>query len=288
MTKRNWKRNLMVVMIAGLLLVAAELGIAMQVQAAASPTITNLVVVETDDENGVVAQCNYQNYTDHSGCEMRLYLYKMENDTTVLQTQKRLSFSDSGEERTDPMQIEEGIYLAAVTMDYGTNIRQYNSTNYYKVRKMNGKYSVTVETAHTEAEGQKDGNTPCNHHMDYFLVKEATPTSDGILAYQCSLCGEVFNYVEVSNSAYAAFLKEAAALILNTGNCEVNISTDRWMSFDKNVFEAIKCRPDVTVIVDYQYRGERYQVTIPAGTDVDKLMDENGFCGFRYMEENLN
>ncbi|MDD6070682.1 MAG: hypothetical protein PUC12_07670 [Clostridiales bacterium] len=288
MVGRKWKRSVMAVMMAGLVLVVAELGMTMQVQAAEAPAITNLVVAETDDGCGVIAQCSYQNYTDYSGCEMRLYLYKMENDTTVLKTQKRLPFSDSGEEKTEPLEVEEGTYLAVVTMDYGTNIRQYSSRDYYKVRKVDGKYEVTVEVAHTETEGQKDENVSCNHNMEYFLVKQATSTSDGVLAYQCSICGAVFKYVEVPNSAYATFLRETAASILGAGDSKVNISTDRWMSFDRNVFEAIKSRPDVTVIVDYQYRGEQCQVKIPAGADVEKLMDENGFCGFRYIEEILN
>lgn len=44
---------------------------------------------------------------------------------------------------------------------------------------------------------------------------------------------------------------------------------------------------DVTVIVNYTFEGNPYVLTIPAGTNVDLLMDENGFGGFRYIENVL-
>lgn len=44
----------------------------------------------------------------------------------------------------------------------------------------------------------------------------------------------------------------------------------------------------MTVTVNYMYEGNSYVLTIPAGTDVDLLMDENGFGGFRYIEKVLN
>ena len=53
------------------------------------------------------------------------------------------------------------------------------------------------------------------------------------------------------------------------------------------MFEAIKNRPDVAVEINYQYQGEMQVLIIPAGTDVELLMDENGFGGFRYMNEKL-
>lgn len=285
MRKEKFKRKLMAIMIGVLLFSAAILGNGKEVQAAAPPTIGNLTVAKTTDGNGVIAQCSYQHYSDQSGCEMRLYLYKIENDTTIIQTQKRLSYAEQGNESTIALQVEEGIYLAAVTMDYGTNIRQYSSEHYYKVRKVDGKYEVTEE--HDGTDGQVVEAEACSHRMDYAMVKQATPTSDSVLAYECVICGAVLDYVEVPNSAYAAFLKEAADAITNAQTNEVIVSTDRWMSFNRNVFDAMKNRADVTVIVNYQYQGEKYQVIIPAGTDVNNLMDENGFGGFRHIEDIL-
>ena len=88
-------------------------------------------------------------------------------------------------------------------------------------------------------------------------------------------------------SAYAAFLKETADAILNAKQSEVVINTKLWTSFNKTVFEAMKSRPDVAVTVNYTFEGNPYVLTIPAGTNVDLLMDENGFGGFRYIENVL-
>lgn len=97
----------------------------------------------------------------------------------------------------------------------------------------------------------------------------------------------VIDYIDVPNSAYAVFLKETAERIQNTQEKEVTICTDRWLSFDRKVLEAIESRPDVAVEVNYQYQGERYLLLIPAGADIELLMDENGFSGFRYMNDKM-
>ena len=44
----------------------------------------------------------------------------------------------------------------------------------------------------------------------------------------------------------------------------------------------------MTVTVNFVYKGEEYTVCIPAGTDVNLLMDENGFGGFLYINKVLN
>ncbi len=50
--------------------------------------------------------------------------------------------------------------------------------------------------------------------------------------------------------------------------------------------EALVERPDVTLeigFLDEEYKGNRITATIPAGTDVLSLVDENGFVGFLYL-----
>ncbi len=66
----------------------------------------------------------------------------------------------------------------------------------------------------------------------------------------------------------------------------VKIKTSRWISFHKKVVEALVERPDVTLeigFLDEEYKGNRITATIPAGTDVLSLVDENGFVGFLYL-----
>lgn len=259
----------------------------LQIYAAEPPAITNLEVAATADGTGVVARCNYQNYTSMSGCEIRLYLYKLENEGFFIEANKALTYADYGNESTDPRDVPEGLYFAAVSLDYGTEIRQINSRSYYRVIQSGGQYVVTEDIPEKTLSDTEEENSvlSCTHDCEYVLEKQATPSRNAIQIYQCIKCKAILEYVEVPNSAYAAFLEEAVDLIKKAQPGEVIISTDRWLSFNHDVFEALKNRPDIKVTVKYQYRGETYMLTIPEGTDVNLLMDENGFGGFRRMEE---
>ena len=44
-------------------------------------------------------------------------------------------------------------------------------------------------------------------------------------------------------------------------------------------------RADVSILIRYRDLGEEHQVLLPAGADVSSLGDENGFCGFRYLNQ---
>ncbi len=59
-----------------------------------------------------------------------------------------------------------------------------------------------------------------------------------------------------------------------------NIETDRVSCFDSKMIQAFAARPDIDVNVVFTYGGKKLKVVIPAGYDVSKLLDENGYCGF--------
>lgn len=130
------------------------------------------------------------------------------------------------------------------------------------------------------------GQASCSHAtVSYRMIKKANPDQDAMLAGECDNCGEVLSYSFVPNSAFAAFLEDAVREIQSTQTGEAAIETERWVSFHQSVFDAIAMRPDVAVTVRYRYGGRRYEVTIPAGAEVSGLTDENGFCGFRYLDQ---
>ena len=225
-------------------------GMLLQLKAKEELLITNLEVAVIGNK-GVVARCSYQNYTDQTGCEVRLYLYRIEIGRKFL--------------------------------------------NLYPVSRRGENYIIT-EIAGDQAKGQLEQENEvsenlnyCSHHeCDYFLIEPATPEKDAVQAYQCTDCGAVLEYKDVPNSAYTAFLKEAEKLIQSASpQSEIIISTDRWVSFNRDVLEAMKVRQDITVRVNYRYQGKNCSLVMPAGVDVELLMDENGFAGFRYIEEIL-
>lgn len=301
MRKADFVRKGLAMLVGSLLLGAAEPKMELKAWAAEEPVVSDLRVAAAADGTGVAAQCSYQNYSDRSGCEIRLYLYQSEAEGMHrIAAQAPLSHAAYGMASTDFVQVPEGIYFACVVMDYSGVVRQINSQHYFKVKKTDGEYIVTREPAgeDTALSGREDareaeedrmpeetGDPACDHVPEYCLVQKATPVSDSVLAYQCSLCGEVLDYVEVPNSAYAAFQQETIQIINQAQTNEVIITTDRWISFHQSVLEAISRRRDVTVRVRYQYEGEMQELTIPAGVEVSNLADENGFCGFRHLDQ---
>lgn len=60
-------------------------GRAAKVQAAETPLITKLQVAATEDGIQIMAQCDFQNYDEQSGCVMTLYLYRVgdENEMSI-------------------------------------------------------------------------------------------------------------------------------------------------------------------------------------------------------------
>ena len=65
---------------------------------------------------------------------------------------------------------------------------------------------------------------------------------------------------------------------------KVVIDTKDWYCFNRTLAEKVTNMKDVTVTIKYKYQGKRYEVTIPAGSDVVSLLGETGFVGFRYLD----
>lgn len=67
-------------------------------------------------------------------------------------------------------------------------------------------------------------------------------------------------------------------------NGKVIIDTKDWYCFNRTLAEKVTSMKEVDVTVKYGYQGKKYEVTIPAGSDIVSLLDENGFVGFRYLD----
>lgn len=150
-------------------------------------------------------------------------------------------------------------------------------------------YFLTVSPYYAESSSQtvqesaSTKTAACEHVYEYVMEKEPKENEDGILAKKCEKCGMIAEYRPVS--AIMAFLKNAEKSVKNAAQgAVVTVETDRWLCFDRAVMEAIASRPDVTVTVNYRYQHKDYTVTIPTGYDVIGLLNEEGFCGFRYLD----
>ncbi|WP_026651615.1 hypothetical protein [Butyrivibrio proteoclasticus] len=71
-------------------------------------------------------------------------------------------------------------------------------------------------------------------------------------------------------------------------NALVRLETSVSYCIDKEMMEALASRPDVELNVIFPVANEKVSVTVPAGYDVMSLLDENGYCGFLYLNSVFN
>lgn len=91
-------------------------------------------------------------------------------------------------------------------------------------------------------------------------------------------------YTVANAVKYAEIQKQTQQKIKNMergGNCVVELDT--YISFNRETFEALSKRPDVSLTVIYKWNGVKYKVTIPAGYNVLDLLNEDGYCGCLYL-----
>ena len=291
----------------------------LEVRAAQAPLVYDLSVVVA--EGGVSAGCRFSGY-ESNDYQIELFLNGVgENDTVVEIDAICVPVPDGGIGMvyTKGRKVETGIYKATVIVgkNEGGSLSMVSFTDsaLYHVTKDGENYIVEPSSdipdkdagmgedkAEFAEAGQRDGQSwewdalqdgdmsfserqDCSHNIEYEIQQEADPEQDALLAGVCSLCGDVLSYFNVPNSAYAAFLMEAVKSILDVQEGEVLIETQRWVSFNQMVFDAISQRPKTAVTINYKYEGKLYTVTIPAGADVDGLCKESVFCGFRYLDQ---
>lgn len=275
----------------------ALVGLSASVVYAAQPVSVSELAIRAVS-GGISAECTFTGFNSGSGYTMQLYLERMNEDgSTSAITYRDLSptADGSGSEQTTPREVETGVYRAVLLMQTtsggGNPIARFENSPLYDVVRNGEDYEVTL---HPEDGGGQSGENSgaeensCSHQysLQYDINREATPDEDALLAGKCINCGEILSYEEVPNSAYVAFLQESADAIRNAAQGEqVTICTDRWISFDRRVAKALTDRPDVSVKLTYRYGGENYVLVIPAGEDWVSLLDENGFCGFRYLDQ---
>lgn len=60
----------------------------------------------------------------------------------------------------------------------------------------------------------------------------------------------------------------------------LRIESNTTSVFDKKMIEALAANPTIDVEVLFTYAGKKMRVVIPAGYDVNSLLDSNGYCGY--------
>ena len=117
------------------------------------------------------------------------------------------------------------------------------------------------------------------HNYVWEVIMDPTINQDGEMQYRCS-CGDVKEKYKIPASEvyikglYGA-VKEAAV------NGTVNYDSSRWFTISDYILNKMSERSDVTVNVKFEYKGVKYQITFPAGTDYTKVLtDEPAMYGY--------
>lgn len=123
------------------------------------------------------------------------------------------------------------------------------------------------------------------HDFQPVTVQEASETQDEVRQLKC-VCGVVSKTFIVPGSSLRAFIERVVKDITDAPkDAVVTVDTKIWTCYNKEVMDALSRRTDVTLVTNYRYNHVDYSVTIPAGYDVAGLLDENGYCGFRYLDQ---
>ena len=123
---------------------------------------------------------------------------------------------------------------------------------------------------------------------EWEVVREVGADQDGLEQYLCKLCGNVQSTLTIPASQYQ--VQELYTKVTGAGEGET-VTYDSGMvhTVCDKLFTKLQQRKDVTLVITYQYKGESYRTTFPAGADYTELLQDadqfygmlglNGRCG---------
>ena len=123
---------------------------------------------------------------------------------------------------------------------------------------------------------------------EWEVVREVGADQDGLEQYLCKLCGNVQSTLTIPASQYQ--VQELYTKVTGAGEGEtVTYDTGMVHTVCDKLFTKLQQRKDVTLVITYQYKGESYRTTFPAGADYTELLQDadqfygmlglNGRCG---------
>ena len=118
----------------------------------------------------------------------------------------------------------------------------------------------------------------CN--MEWVTTKEPSVGEDGEECYRCSSCGRTEQKMPIPGAVahvkdFCGFIKDAAQNGLVTYDAKTNTAISDY------ILQKMAERRDVTTVISFEYKGEKYQITFSPEADYDALLnDEEQFYGY--------
>ena len=123
------------------------------------------------------------------------------------------------------------------------------------------------------------GASDHTHNYEWRTITEPTAERDGLKAYVCTICGAYSDaYSEsVPISTYSYVCTDAVDKVLTAKqNDTVVLEMGIWHSYPKWFMENLASRSDLTIKLQFEYQNKQYEVTIPAGTEIETECDWYG------------
>ena len=118
----------------------------------------------------------------------------------------------------------------------------------------------------------------CN--MEWVTTKEPSVGEDGEECYRCSSCGRTEQKMPIPGAVahvkdFCGFIKDAAENGLVTYDAKTNTAISDY------ILQKMAERRDVTTVISFEYKGEKYRITFSPEADYDALLnDEEQFYGY--------
>ena len=152
------------------------------------------------------------------------------------------------------------------------------------VTNTDGSTTIVVEPEPVTETYTEPYNDPTQAPAGSIVVTTNTGNDTSTSEFTTAISGDKpaqtisFTMSSVTPQQYKNAIISSVASVPSNG--AFNIVTDTIGCLDAGMIEALSARPDIDVNIVFYYGGKQMKVTIPAGYDLNSLLDENGYCGF--------
>ncbi len=149
-----------------------------------------------------------------------------------------------------------------------------------------GNSSSTTTDSSSASSTPSTSSTPHTHNFVWTTVQEVTTEQDGLEELRCE-CGAVEGRSVIPASQ--VFVKGLYGQIKNAAeNGTVSFDSGKLYTISDYLIKMLQERNDVTTVINFEYQQVKYRMTIPAGKDYTRLLeDQDNFYGYLFFANEI-
>lgn len=182
--------------------------------------------------------------------------------------------------------MNDGQYIVSVVVIPSDESYVYTAAQMGVCSKI---YSAAVTPVEEKKEEPKPDPQPVHtHFLHWTVMSPATEEKDGLMQYRCD-CG----YTEYSYTlpAFCVYNDNTVKAINNAkagSTVKRNASKKGWTSYTPAVMNALSHAKNVTLVTDFTYKGQKYELTLSSKADYSSLgnlskMSADKCFGYMYL-----